>query len=252
MASAQTTPFQLTSAVEIFIDNQASTTPSIDSSPTTRTSALIAEAGLVSAAAADTTNEFESNSSQTRIATSKSVSGNQIPQRDFVLVVTLVGGVLLAVALALVILVIIQMKKIKREKQRHNEEMRRTKEVYENRLSQFSMSAIAVDETNHSNRIASTTTSPGGNGIIVTNQKIIPGSDEIDENLNIVDNSDLLRVKQINVTYYSSPNQPQASDFAVISGDGVTSGDEELNDDNLNVNVDDIDDDEEDNLSMRF
>ena len=59
-------------------------------------------------------------------------------------------------------------------------------------------------------------------------------------------------MKRVNVTYYSNPNQPQESDFAVISGDGVTSGDEELNDDNLNVNVDDIDDDEEDNLSMRF
>lgn len=228
-----TTTFQLTSAIEIFIDKQAQNDDQF-STPSVRNPIEIESAA--------------SSSSQTRIATSNSSNrenqqGPQISERDFVLVVTLVGGVLLAAGLALGILVVIQMRKIKHEKQRHVEEMRRIKEVYENRLSQFSMSAI-VDET--LTREAGARIASSSNGI-ETSQKT-KRLDEMsasgDENLNIVDNSDLYRAANNNnnkmsvATYFSAPTRPQASDFAVISSSSKQ---------------DDYDEDEdEDNLSMRF
>lgn len=134
------------------------------------------------------------------------------------------------------------MRKIKREKQRHVEEMRRIKEVYENRLSQFSMSAI-VDET--LTREAGARIANSSNGIETSGKTKrlddMSGASG-DENLNIVDNSDLHRAASNNnkisaATYFSAPTRPQASDFAVIASS----------------KQDDYDQDEdEDNLSMRF
>lgn len=141
----------MTSAREIFIDKQ-------QEDELTSSSTIAARLGEETTRV-ETSTQFES-SSKTRLTSAQ----RTIPERDFVLIITLVSGTLLAIAMALSIALILKVRKIKRVKRVHDEEMRRVKQSFENRLSSMTVVATADDSSS-------------------------PAKSAVDSNVNIIDNN---------------------------------------------------------------
>ena len=119
--------------------------------------------------------QFES-SSKTRLTSAQ----RTIPERDFVLIITLVSGTLLAIAMALGIALILKVRKIKRVKRVHDEEMRRVKQSFENRLSSMTVVATADDSSS-------------------------PAKSAVDSNVNIIDN------KSVAAALYQNARKSEAT-----------------------------------------
>lgn len=93
----------------------------------------------------------EASEAQTAIA---NTTPRSVTDRDFILIITIGGGLMLVIAFALTTLVVVKFRRDNRSKKEHEEEMRRVKQAYDNQM--YNQSVVAVNENSNPSNFQTT------------------------------------------------------------------------------------------------